>query len=95
MSHDAQSQWSDLDPVIAARLAAHGDYRRWSQALQSLPDLLVESVSLGDTISAAGRIEPELLMQLDGALRALHPWRKGPWDLFGPVGPDYLQASSI
>jgi tRNA (mo5U34)-methyltransferase len=73
---------------IPADLAAanrHGDFASWQEALLALPELspasveLLSSVRIGDAdqLSDAAR---ELLRN---QLMVLHPWRKGPIDLFG------------
>lgn len=74
-----------LAPLIAERLApgAHGDMPRWLAALQALPDLPVETASLGDTVTFDGPVSAAQRQGLVDALQALHPWRKGPFRLFG------------
>ncbi|MDZ7669537.1 MAG: tRNA 5-methoxyuridine(34)/uridine 5-oxyacetic acid(34) synthase CmoB [Gammaproteobacteria bacterium] len=74
-----------LAPLITARLApaAHGDLPRWLAALQALPDLAVDTASLGDTVTFDGPASAAQRRELMDALQALHPWRKGPFRLFG------------
>lgn len=74
-----------LAPLIAKRLApdAHGDMARWRQALGSLPDLTVQRFDPSDTIELDGPADAVRRRQLESALRRLHPWRKGPFRLFG------------
>ncbi len=71
--------------LIRQRLspAAHGDMPAWQAALARLPELKATGVSLGDTVTAEGPAGDTDLQQLETALRALHPWRKGPFRLFG------------
>src|SRR5262249_32142960 len=64
----------------------HGDLARWRAALENLPELPVTSVALDR--SAVGVTGPEPLAGeqkeiLRDTLMQLHPWRKGPFDLFG------------
>ena len=61
-----------------------GDLPRWRAAIAALPSLESEVVNL-DTIAitASGTVNAEKLMELETALRGLHPWRKGPYSLFG------------
>lgn len=62
----------------------HGDTQRWDQALHTLPELFVEHVHLNhDAISVSGPLNDTAREQLITALRQLHPWRKGPFELFG------------
>jgi len=74
-----------LEPLIADRLAptAHGDMPTWRAALQALPELPVESVDFGPTVTVDGPADAAARQQLQAALAALHPWRKGPFRLFG------------
>lgn len=64
----------------------HGDHGKWQAAFDALPDIATQQTDLrGDVVSASSDTptNPELLAQLEQALRGLHPWRKGPFELFG------------
>lgn len=62
----------------------YGDLPRWRQALKSLPNLTPQRVILDRAkVGCDGIITPEEKDQLTLALQGLHPWRKGPFDLFG------------
>lgn len=61
-----------------------GDLPRWRAAIAALPSLETEVVNLDTVaITASGTVNAEKLMELETALRGLHPWRKGPYSLFG------------
>ncbi|MCP4237001.1 MAG: tRNA 5-methoxyuridine(34)/uridine 5-oxyacetic acid(34) synthase CmoB [Aestuariibacter sp.] len=63
-------------------LLNHGDYARWSNALASLPVLQGIETRLDDNVvTVEGRCDrhDELL----NALKALSPWRKGPFQIAG------------
>jgi tRNA (mo5U34)-methyltransferase len=64
----------------------HGDLVRWQQAIQQLPALTPSQLLL-DTdavhIGYADDVSITEQHQLEQSLRALHPWRKGPYQLFG------------
>ena len=61
-----------------------GDLPRWRAAVAALPSLETEVVNLDTTaITASGTVNVEKLRELETALRGLHPWRKGPYSLFG------------
>lgn len=66
--------------------ARYGDLPRWLDALDALPDIAVDTVHL-DTgrvgASASEPLAPDTQEALRDALMGLHPWRKGPFDLFG------------
>ena len=81
---DQFPQWEALAATLnPEKFARHGDYSRWQQALDALPELVVERVSLGDRVTIAGRADEAERQVLEASLRQLHPWRKGPFELFG------------
>ena len=61
-----------------------GDLARWRAAIAALPSIETEVIDL-DTcaISASGAVDEAEVVKLETALRSLHPWRKGPYSLFG------------
>jgi len=81
--------WAALLPAqIEAGLSAgrHGDLPRWRRALDALPTVEVARVHLDRArvgADAATPLERETTERLRAALLGLHPWRKGPFDLFG------------
>jgi tRNA (mo5U34)-methyltransferase len=81
--------WSEQLPAqIDAGLSQqrYGDLARWLEALATLPDLQVDHVELTrDRVGASSDQQPtaDQLTQLESALRGMHPWRKGPFELFG------------
>ena len=69
-----------LDPT------RHGNLAQWQTVLECLPELTTthrlldaDAVQIGrpEDLSEADRLE------LEHQLKALHPWRKGPYNLFG------------
>lgn len=74
-----------LAETLAARLGpgAHGNLPRWLAALDALPPLDADRVQLGDTIRVDGAASAAERARLREALGRLHPWRKGPFSLFG------------
>ncbi|MDX8402150.1 MAG: tRNA 5-methoxyuridine(34)/uridine 5-oxyacetic acid(34) synthase CmoB [Mariprofundaceae bacterium] len=65
--------------------AAHGDAPRWTAAIAELPER-AHAVRLDADcirIGAANEIDLEARMRTARALMALHPWRKGPFSVFG------------
>jgi tRNA (mo5U34)-methyltransferase len=67
-------------------LQRFGDLPTWLQALEALPELQADAIHL-DTArvgaSCRAPIDPAVEQQLRDALMQLHPWRKGPFELFG------------
>ena len=78
-------QWRTTAHQIEARFSQdfHGDFDRWQQALDALPILKPASRDLGDVVTVEGKAKRAQLDQLRAALMELHPWRKGPFNLFG------------
>ncbi|HEX7036090.1 MAG TPA: tRNA 5-methoxyuridine(34)/uridine 5-oxyacetic acid(34) synthase CmoB [Pseudomonadales bacterium] len=74
-----------LAPLVAERLspAAHGDLPGWLAALAALPELTATEVRLDDRVTVDGPVTRAERDRLKAALHALHPWRKGPFELFG------------
>jgi len=78
----------DLPAALEQRLQEarrHGDLPRWQSALAQLPDVRPSVSSLEGEVhigAAADLSERQQSLLLDG-LQGLHPWRKGPFELFG------------
>ncbi|MFV0276817.1 MAG: tRNA 5-methoxyuridine(34)/uridine 5-oxyacetic acid(34) synthase CmoB [Parahaliea sp.] len=81
--------WAErLEAQIEAGLSPrrYGDLPQWLEALAALPDLPVAHRTLdASRVGAASeRPLPEPRREaLRATLQRLHPWRKGPFDLFG------------
>ena len=61
-----------------------GDLPRWRAAIAALPSLQAEVIDLDTSaITASGAVIAGKVIELETALRGLHPWRKGPYSLFG------------
>jgi tRNA (mo5U34)-methyltransferase len=82
-------EWARLLPAQIEAGLSHrrfGDLTRWLQALDDLPDIEVAEVRLNDDrVGAIARspLGEQIRSRLRDALMVLHPWRKGPYDLFG------------
>ncbi|MFB1011327.1 MAG: tRNA 5-methoxyuridine(34)/uridine 5-oxyacetic acid(34) synthase CmoB [Thiopseudomonas sp.] len=61
----------------------HGDLPRWMNAVQAMPPLPLEQHDLQNAVQLDGTCSDGQRQQLTDALRGLHPWRKGPFHLFG------------
>ena len=86
---DSFATWADELPGLLETGLSHqryGDLSRWLAALDALPDITPNAVNLDasrvgcDSVDA---VPAETLAQLHEALQGLHPWRKGPFELFG------------
>ncbi|ARN57564.1 tRNA (mo5U34)-methyltransferase [Sedimentisphaera salicampi] len=70
------------DAVFSA--PSHGDFDRWLEAVEDMPDIRPESVDFsGDFAAANAKIAAEEQLKISRSLKQLHPWRKGPFDIFG------------
>lgn len=82
----ALEPWLNLLPEQLAKgfsTLRFGDLPRWIEALQSLPEIEPESRQLNAArVGCEGPVEGIQRAQLRSALRELHPWRKGPFQLF-------------
>lgn len=83
-----QQQWSQqLQTIIAESLAitTHGKMDSWVNALDALPDITPSHIDLKNQvkIGAANDLTPEQQAQFLEQLMQFHPWRKGPYRLFG------------
>ena len=78
----------ELKQHLAHRLSSdyHGDFPKWQTALQALPGIQPSKIDLNAaTIQVGVRddLTPAQHDELLALCRAFHPWRKGPFDLFG------------
>jgi tRNA (mo5U34)-methyltransferase len=72
-------------PVDFIGASRHGDFARWLAALRELPDIQPASIELRERvrIGEAAQLSAAERDNLRAALMGLHPWRKGPMELFG------------
>lgn len=66
--------------------ARWGDLPDWRDALNELPDIKPSSINLNSSAIRIGTKEDcddEVRHQLQKTLMKFHPWRKGPFELFG------------
>jgi len=68
-----------------AAMEKHGDLTRWQAALAALPDASPTQIDLDCSRVTIGRPEDTgtAADAIASALMGLHPWRKGPFELFG------------
>lgn len=82
-------RWAQCLPEQLERGLSHqryGDLERWLQALGQLPDIPVAEIALNTSrvgVSSVSDPGAASLATLHEALMGLHPWRKGPYELFG------------
>jgi len=67
------------------QILKHGDLNRWQSGFSALPDVTPSTIHLDASavkIGASTDIS-DSDQSIESALKQLHPWRKGPFDLFG------------
>jgi tRNA (mo5U34)-methyltransferase len=62
-----------------------GDMPGWQSVLENLPQITTSHIDLknGMTVGQASDCDDKTRTQLKDVLMGLHPWRKGPYNLFG------------
>ena len=79
-------------PHLEARLASalaptrHGDLPQWHRWLAELPRIVPSSVAFSGPVVRIGTPEdgdPDSRAAIAAILRRWHPWRKGPFEIFG------------
>jgi len=81
------ARWIETLPALLAEglsVERYGDIPRWRKALSQLPEVIGKKHILNaPSVGVAGQASDGELRLLESALRGLHPWRKGPFALFG------------
>lgn len=72
--------------ALSLSAASHGDFDKWYAALQAVPKVSPSSIDLNAATIRAGKasdLSPRQHAELINLCRIFHPWRKGPFNLFG------------
>lgn len=79
----AKSLASQVEKVFSGQ--AHGDLARWQQAVDDLPVPTPSHIDLLDSVAIGTEMDltEPFKQQMRDSLMKLHPWRKGPYSLFG------------
>jgi len=81
---------SELDECISQAFSnrRHGKMGEWLSWLSQLPEFTPSSITTNQALVTIGDkqdINDVQRAQLERVLRLFHPWRKGPFDIFGTV----------
>ena len=80
-------EWLEALPKQLAQSMSekrYGDLKRWRESMHALPELTARAINLNSAyVGPVGEITDNTRADLEQALRGLHPWRKGPFSLFG------------
>ncbi|MCW8998886.1 MAG: tRNA 5-methoxyuridine(34)/uridine 5-oxyacetic acid(34) synthase CmoB, partial [Kangiellaceae bacterium] len=91
LEHTPVREWQDFfEQAVKKKFSeyTHGELEEWRTLYDSLPDISTKTVELKNSVSVgkASEIELQLTSQQRSALieqlKTLHPWRKGPFNLF-------------
>ena len=68
-----------------AKILKHGDLKRWQSGFEALPKVTPSVIELNTSAVKIGMPEDTNLshQEIKTALKQMHPWRKGPFELFG------------
>ena len=89
LQQQGQSAWAEsLRQRMPPRFSAeyHGDFPQWQRCLQQLPAIFPASVDLNAAairVGESAQMDEAARQQLARLLQQLHPWRKGPFNVFG------------
>lgn len=81
--------WGDLIPQqlkLAFELSSNGNAANWKQIITHLPEITPSLINLNHAVVKVGEssdIDEEMLQKLLAQLKEFHPWRKGPYNIFG------------
>jgi tRNA (mo5U34)-methyltransferase len=80
-----------LEEVVKTKLAqyTHGELSQWEELIKQLPKVtpseydLKNNVSIGNQQDLSKTLSTEQIECFINQLKTIHPWRKGPFSLFG------------
>ena len=67
------------------KILKHGDLKRWQGGFELLPDVTPSALNFNCSALKIGTADDTSMThdEIKSALQQMHPWRKGPFDLFG------------
>ena len=67
------------------KILKHGDLARWKDGFDALPNVVPSSINFAaDTVAIGSENDTShSVEEIETSLKAMHPWRKGPFDVFG------------
>lgn len=76
-----EESWADVGYPIKLACLNHGDLNGWLDSLNSLPDLENAQLHTQESLVVKAEYEKSDLAQIENAVKALIPWRKGPLNI--------------
>ena len=89
MQHGPLQAWAEQLPGQIAKgmdLKRYGDLPRWQAAVNALPQVHPAAIDLNTSclqIGEVSEVDAATQEHIADCLRQLHPWRKGPYEVFG------------
>jgi tRNA (mo5U34)-methyltransferase len=88
LANSPASDWLETLPQqveSALQPNRHGDFPTWKEAVENLPSIQPSIIDLQEQvkIGCQADTDEDTRQRLETSLKQLHPWRKGPIDLFG------------
>jgi len=89
MQHGPLQAWAEQLPTQIAKgmdINRYGDLPRWQAAVNALPQVRPAAIDLNASciqIGEASEVDAATQEHIADCLRQLHPWRKGPYEVFG------------
>lgn len=67
------------------KILRHGDLKRWHSGFSALPNITLSNTDLNLPAIKIGNPDDSSMthLEIEKALKKMHPWRKGPFELFG------------
>ncbi len=89
-------EWQETLPATLENILKerqHGKTEEWQEILSNLPEITASTLELNADkiqIGISQDCDESQTQQLEKQLKHLHPWRKGPYDLFGiPIDTEW------
>lgn len=79
------NNWADSIPDQLKILKDHGDYPKWKSIYNRIPSVTPSKVNLNSGAVEIGSVKDlpsDIISDLKTLLIELHPWRKGPFNIF-------------
>lgn len=89
LTHAGMPYWAEQLPAQIEKgldPKRYGDLAKWQAAIAHLPEVQISSYSVETPtvrIGVSDDLDATTRSHLPGVLKQLHPWRKGPFELFG------------
>ena len=77
-----ENSWQMSQQQMVLKNLKHGDLSAWLTAIDTIPKVFPDEISLDSVITARGNLTKNESSILARSIKSLRPWRKGPFHLF-------------